>query len=151
MDADGSLLLSSEGLHAEVLRVSLRRRRAPQRRFAVRADDRLARSARATESREDSELPETTETQRPAWPWFLGGPDRSRAVLVVLPVAASPLASTGGFEPARAGYCPAMPRLRRTSPDQPGWTRRRAGKGFVYLDERGRGCPRRTRSGSATW
>jgi DNA topoisomerase IB len=30
-----------------------------------------------------------------------------------------------------------MPRLRHTSPDQPGWTRRRAGKGFVYLDERG--------------
>ncbi|MDZ5622824.1 DNA topoisomerase IB [Nocardioides bizhenqiangii] len=27
--------------------------------------------------------------------------------------------------------------LRRTSPDQAGWTRRRAGKGFVYLDERG--------------
>jgi len=31
-----------------------------------------------------------------------------------------------------------VPRLRRTSPDQPGWSRRRAGKGFVYLDERGR-------------
>jgi DNA topoisomerase-1 len=31
-----------------------------------------------------------------------------------------------------------MPRLRRTSPDQPGWTRRRSGKGFVYLDERGK-------------
>ena len=31
-----------------------------------------------------------------------------------------------------------MPRLRRTSPDQPGWTRRRSGKGFVYLDDRGR-------------
>ena len=30
-----------------------------------------------------------------------------------------------------------MPVLRRTSPEQPGWTRRRAGKGFVYLDERG--------------
>jgi len=30
-----------------------------------------------------------------------------------------------------------MPRLRRTSPDQPGWTRRRAGKGFTYLDEHG--------------
>ncbi len=30
-----------------------------------------------------------------------------------------------------------MVRLRRTSPDQPGWTRRRAGKGFVYLDEDG--------------
>ena len=26
-----------------------------------------------TESREDAELPETTETQRAAWPWFLGG------------------------------------------------------------------------------
>ena len=30
-----------------------------------------------------------------------------------------------------------MPRLRRTSPDQPGWSRRRAGAGFVYLDEHG--------------
>ena len=30
-----------------------------------------------------------------------------------------------------------MARLRRTSPDQPGWTRRRAGKGFVYLDQHG--------------
>jgi len=32
-------------------------------------------------------------------------------------------------------------RLRRTSPDQPGWTRRRAGKGFVYLDEHGSRLP----------
>lgn len=30
-----------------------------------------------------------------------------------------------------------MPRLRRTSPDQPGWTRRRAGAGFTYLDTSG--------------
>ena len=30
-----------------------------------------------------------------------------------------------------------MPRLRRTSPDQPGWTRRRTGRGFVYLDQHG--------------
>src|SRR6478752_5716096 len=30
-----------------------------------------------------------------------------------------------------------MVRLRRSSPDRPGWTRRRAGKGFVYLDEVG--------------
>ena len=30
-----------------------------------------------------------------------------------------------------------MPRLRRTSQNEPGWTRRRAGKGFVYLDEHG--------------
>ncbi|WP_193614779.1 DNA topoisomerase IB [Nocardioides lijunqiniae] len=34
-----------------------------------------------------------------------------------------------------------MPRLRRTSPDQPGWTRRRAGKGFVYLDQAGDRLP----------
>ena len=31
-----------------------------------------------------------------------------------------------------------MPRLRRTSPDQPGWTRRRSGSGFSYLDEVGK-------------
>ena len=31
-----------------------------------------------------------------------------------------------------------MPRLRRVSPDKPGWTRRRHGKGFTYLDEDGR-------------
>ena len=31
-----------------------------------------------------------------------------------------------------------MVRLRRSSPDSPGWTRRRAGKGFVYLDQSGR-------------
>ena len=30
-----------------------------------------------------------------------------------------------------------MPRLRRTFPDQPGWTRRRAGSGFTYLDQHG--------------
>jgi DNA topoisomerase IB len=30
-----------------------------------------------------------------------------------------------------------MVRLRRSSPDQRGWTRRRAGKGFVYLDDAG--------------
>ena len=31
-----------------------------------------------------------------------------------------------------------MVRLRKTSPDQPGWSRRRSGAGFVYLDERGK-------------
>src|SRR6476659_9702902 len=30
-----------------------------------------------------------------------------------------------------------MARLRRSSPDDPGWSRRRAGKGFVYLDQLG--------------
>jgi DNA topoisomerase IB len=34
-----------------------------------------------------------------------------------------------------------VPRLRRTSPAQRGWTRRRAGRGFVYLDERGARLP----------
>lgn len=34
-----------------------------------------------------------------------------------------------------------MTRLRRSSPDKPGWTRRRAGKGFVYLDETGARLP----------
>ncbi|HEY3528232.1 MAG TPA: DNA topoisomerase IB [Nocardioides sp.] len=34
-----------------------------------------------------------------------------------------------------------MARLRRSSPDDPGWSRRRAGKGFVYLDERGARLP----------
>ncbi len=30
-----------------------------------------------------------------------------------------------------------MPRLRTVSPNQPGWRRRRAGRGFVYVDETG--------------
>ena len=34
-----------------------------------------------------------------------------------------------------------MPRLRRTAPNQPGWTRKRAGKGFVYLDQHGARLP----------
>jgi hypothetical protein len=65
VDSDGSLLLSSEGLHSKVLRVSLPTRSASQAPSASPSTH--------TESHEDSELPETTETQRPAWPWFLGG------------------------------------------------------------------------------
>jgi DNA topoisomerase-1 len=34
-----------------------------------------------------------------------------------------------------------MARLRRSSPDEPGWTRRRAGRGFVYLDQDGQRLP----------
>ncbi|AIY16226.1 DNA topoisomerase IB [Pimelobacter simplex] len=34
-----------------------------------------------------------------------------------------------------------MPRLRRTSPEEPGWTRRRAGRGFVYVDAAGDRLP----------
>ena len=40
-----------------------------------------------------------------------------------------------------------MARLRRSSPDDPGWTRRRAGKGFAYLDTPAAGCRPRTRAG----
>jgi DNA topoisomerase-1 len=34
-----------------------------------------------------------------------------------------------------------MPRLRRVHPDEPGWSRRRRGKGFAYVDERGAPLP----------
>lgn len=34
-----------------------------------------------------------------------------------------------------------MARLRRTSPDEPGWTRRKAGSGFSYLDHAGERLP----------
>ncbi len=34
-----------------------------------------------------------------------------------------------------------MTRLRHTSPDQPGWTRRRSGRGFTYLDQHGEKLP----------
>ncbi|MGB3830163.1 MAG: DNA topoisomerase IB, partial [Ornithinimicrobium sp.] len=39
------------------------------------------------------------------------------------------------------GYRRAMVRLRKTSPDSAGWTRRRAGRGFVYLDTAGERLP----------
>ena len=42
-----------------------------------------------------------------------------------------------GMEGGSTGYVVAMARLRRSSPDDPGWRRRRAGKGFVYLDQDG--------------
>src|SRR5918994_1402132 len=38
---------------------------------------------------------------------------------------------------ARAGKTVGVPRLRTVSPKAPGGTRRRAGKGFVYLDQAG--------------
>src|SRR4051812_36944618 len=41
----------------------------------------------------------------------------------------------------RRGNRARMVRLRRTSPEQPGWTRRRAGKGFLYLDQHGQRLP----------
>ena len=41
----------------------------------------------------------------------------------------SPISGSGASVPRR---------LRRVSPDSPGWSRRRNGRGFVYLDEGGR-------------
>jgi hypothetical protein len=69
VDSDGSLLLSSEGLHSKVLRVSLPSSSATPSPSASAS----ASPSTHTESHENSELPETTQTQRPAWPWFLGG------------------------------------------------------------------------------
>ncbi|MDX6374012.1 MAG: hypothetical protein QOD98_3000 [Nocardioidaceae bacterium] len=65
VDTDGSLLLSSEGVHSDVLRVDL-----PASEPSTSPS---ASPSPQTESHEDSELPETTRTERPAWPWFLGG------------------------------------------------------------------------------
>lgn len=75
VDADGSLLLSSEGLHSDVLRVGLPSLDpSPSATPGGSASGSSSASAGVrTESREDSELPESTETQRPAWPWFLTG------------------------------------------------------------------------------
>ena len=71
VDTDGSLLLSSEGLHAKVLRVALPASSpSPSPSASPSAG---ASPSTHTESREDTELPEATETDRPAWPWFLGG------------------------------------------------------------------------------
>ena len=67
VDSDGSLLLSSEGLHSEVLRVPL------PSSDASPSPSPSASPSRHTESHEDTELPEATQTARPAWPWFLGG------------------------------------------------------------------------------
>ena len=78
------------------------------------------------------------EPDRDVWPWLLGG-GVGLVVIVVL------LACCVRAEDPR------VPRLRRTTPDEPGWTRRRAGAGFVYLDEHGDRLSARTPSGARTW
>ena len=70
--ADGDVLLSTEGLNTEVLRVTLPTppTSAPDSASATPT----AQSSRPdTESREGRDLPETTEVRRSPWPWFLGG------------------------------------------------------------------------------
>jgi len=67
--ADGDLLLSTEGQYADVLRFPL-----PADVHAALAEPTpTPADPPRTVSREDRELPETTETQRSPWPWFLGG------------------------------------------------------------------------------
>jgi len=78
VDRQDRLLLSSEGVHSEVLRVKLpddmRAAMAPPASPTASSSPSDPPSASpSTASREDSELPETTETQRSAWPWFLTG------------------------------------------------------------------------------
>jgi hypothetical protein len=73
VDADGSLLLGSEGPHSDVLRVPLPEPAPDEASASPNAPSPTSSATVRTESREDSELPETTETQRAAWPWFLGG------------------------------------------------------------------------------
>jgi hypothetical protein len=75
--ADGDLLISTEGQFTDVLRVPL-----PDEVRAAMAEPEPTPSSTPTPSpsdrpdtvsREGEELPETTETQRSPWPWFLGG------------------------------------------------------------------------------
>jgi hypothetical protein len=89
VDEQGRLLLSSEGLHADVLRVTL----PDDLRDAMAGAPESSPSPSAaatttpspeTQSREDTELPETTETQRSAWPWLLSGLIGIGLILVLL-------------------------------------------------------------------
>jgi hypothetical protein len=71
-DGPDTLLLSSEGLHSKVLRVTV----PDDIRAAMAGTASPSPSAAptpSTASREDSELAETTDSQRSAWPWFLSG------------------------------------------------------------------------------
>ncbi|GAB3253183.1 hypothetical protein [Nocardioides dilutus] len=71
---EGDLLVSTEGQHTDVLRVPLpaevREAMAPPE---TAPPSPASTGPPATESREDRELPESTETARSPWPWFLGG------------------------------------------------------------------------------
>jgi hypothetical protein len=68
VDRDGSLLLSTEGVHTDVLRESV-----PTEPPASAEPSASESQAPETQSREGTELPQSTEVQRSAWPWFLGG------------------------------------------------------------------------------
>jgi len=80
---DRDLLISTEGQFTDVQRVPLPAgiRAAmdppppatPSPSDSEPSTSEPSSSSPTTESREDSELPETTETVRSPWPWFLGG------------------------------------------------------------------------------
>jgi hypothetical protein len=67
--SEGDLLISTEGQGTDVLRVPL----PDEVRAAMEPPATVASEPPATESREGKELPESTETSRSPWPWFLGG------------------------------------------------------------------------------
>jgi hypothetical protein len=77
VEGPGRLLLSSEGLHSDVLRVSIpadvRAAMAAGASPSSSTEPSPSASATTTQSHEDTELPETTQTQRSAWPWVLSG------------------------------------------------------------------------------
>jgi hypothetical protein len=80
VDADGTLLLSSEGVHTDVLRVPLPPTPGATPTVSPTMSPTTSPTTSPTgsptphtESREDSELPSATQTERPAWPWFLSG------------------------------------------------------------------------------
>ena len=104
-------------------------------------------------SREGKELPEE-EPQRAravAVAARHGAGVGAVAVLLRRPAALITRPGARQRRSAASGWA-SVPRLRRTSPDQPGWTRRRAGKGFVYLDEHGERLTDAERAaGRATW
>jgi hypothetical protein len=74
VDRDGSLLLSTEGLHTDVLRVSVPAEPTGGASASPSPGPSSTETqAPATVSREDAELPGSTQTERPVWPWLMGG------------------------------------------------------------------------------
>ncbi len=70
VDADGTVYVSSEGLHAPVLEVEMP---ASLRKAVAGGSDPSPSPSPVPGSREGVELPQTTETERPAWPWVVTG------------------------------------------------------------------------------
>lgn len=87
VDRDGEVFISTEGQFTAVLRVRLsalvRSVVTPAAATAPPASESEAPFP-GTQSREGVELPETTSTERPFWPWFLTGLLGLGAVVVLL-------------------------------------------------------------------